>query len=210
MPVIAPGVELPPLATAADLDARGITPASDAQAVALLAAASAAVREAAGYVISRTPSTVTLPAPDGQWLPLPGAVLSVESVSINGVAEPDFTLVDGMLWRHWGWRRHVSWQSYRGALPRVTVTYTHGYEPVPADIVDLVCALVGSAVAAAEGGYQATAGLQSRTRQIDDYRETDTYETGSAGVVGRMEIPKPTRDWLRNRFFGGVSTTGVR
>lgn len=193
----------PPLATAADLDARGIS-YTPAQADAFLAAASEAVRDAAGYVISRTVSTVTFEAPSGPWLPLSWPVVSVASVSVDGTVVDDWRLVDGRLWRQVGWRAD------RHEPSVVSVTLTHGYDPVPADIVDLVCAMVGSAVAASADGYQSTSGLQSRTRQVDDYRETDTYETGAAGVSGRMELPAPTRDWLRRRFSGAVFTTGAR
>jgi hypothetical protein len=193
-------VVIAPLAAAADLSARGITIPPGADVDALLAAASDSVRAAAGCPITRVTSTVTVGAPDGQWLTLPGPVHSVDDVSVDGAEVTSWRLVDGSLWLREGWRSHCS----PGV---VTVTLTHGYDPVPADIVDLVCSLVASGASAVEAGeYESTAGLQSV--KIDDYSET--YETGSNAVTGRMELPKVTREWLRQRFAGSAFVTGSR
>lgn len=190
-----------PLAVAADLAARNIDPGPAEAADALLSAASEAVRSAAGVPISQHTATFDVPAPDGQYVELPQPVVSVEAVAVDGDPVADFRLVGGRLWRSSGWR---------GCSPAVvTVTGTFGYAEVPADIVDLVCALVGAAARDVEGGYAATAGVQSRTRRIDDYSEHDTFETGVNGVSAPMELPKPTREWLRRRFSGGVFTSGV-
>src|SRR5690606_39459193 len=47
------------------------------------------------------------------------------------------------------------------------VTLTAGYEEVPADIVDLVCSMVGYAMAEAEGGgYARRSDLRSEERRV--------------------------------------------
>ncbi|MFM9815823.1 hypothetical protein ACKI16_46040, partial [Streptomyces scabiei] len=87
---------LDPLATVADLEARGLTvdPSETTVVETFLAEASAAVREAAGVPISQTVSTVALEGPDNsQWLTLPGPpILSVSAVEIDGVAVTDWRL----------------------------------------------------------------------------------------------------------------------
>src|SRR5690606_10556728 len=128
---------------------------------ALLASASAAIRDAAGVPISRTTATITLATPAGRRLDLPPPVQSVDSVAIDGGPVTDWSLVDNSLWRVRPWTRP-------GGIPKpVTVTLTFGLSEVPADIVDLVCNLVAAGLAHAEGGYESSAGKLSE--RIDDY-----------------------------------------
>lgn len=191
---------LAPLATATDLSARGIS-TDDTDAVdAFLAAASAAVRDAAGCTISATSSTINTEGGSGRWLPLPGwAITSVDEVAISGTVVTDALLVSGRLWRRCGWL-----DCYEPAI--VTVTYSQGLSEVPADIVDLVCSLVGAALASApEGGYAATTGKQYES--IDDYRVG--YTTGADAVASVMELPTRTRQSLAARFGTAVTVTGA-
>lgn len=187
---------LPPLADVADLNARGIETSNETLINALLASASEAIRDAAGVPITKVTATVTLPTPPSRRLRLPATpVREVTAVTLNGEPIADWTLRGDSLWRPCGWQRV-------GDIPgEVEITFTAGLDETPADIVDLVCNLVGAGVAHAAAGYQArNSNVQSEA--IDDYRVT--YVTGEDGTVSPVvELPARTRDWLRARFGGG-------
>lgn len=199
---------LAPLAQAADLDTKGVD-ISNAPLVALmLDVASSVIREAAGSTISQETSTVKVMAPDGRWLTLPGPVTAVASVLLDGVAFADWKFIGGMLWHPWGWSygtytyqrpfRHDIW------IPvEVTVTYTHGYVEVPADIVNLCADLAKLGIESASQQSRPAA-LLSSTESIDDRSETFQY-AANAGTL--MELPEATQQWLAQRFGAGVYVT---
>ncbi|MFD3573850.1 hypothetical protein [Streptomyces sp. NPDC058644] len=190
---------LAPLATVADLEARGVTlePSEVVTVNVYLDVASAAVRDAAGSPISETASTVVL---EGEPLPrlrLPGLpVRSVSAVALDGVAVADWRLASGALVRAAGWRP--------GCGPsEVEVTYVHGLAEVPADIVDLVCRMVGQELASLRSG-EALARTPDRER-IGDY----SVEYGSA-ETGTLTLTRYQRDRLAARFGGNVATARAR
>lgn len=191
------------LAVTADLSARGIPTTDTAGVAALLAAAQAAVRDAAGCAISKETSTVTLSTEASNRLELPSRpVHSVAAVSLDGEAltvGTDVLLRGSALWLVDGpWQR-------RGAVPgEVVVTFTHGLETVPADIVDLVCSLVAGGLAAKAAGYEAHTGVQYES--TDDYRVG--YLTGDDAVASVMELPERTKRSLRKRFGSQVLVAG--
>jgi hypothetical protein len=198
-------VALDPLATLANLAARGLTVAAGTEttvAATYLDVASTAVREAAGVPISRTTSTVVLEGPVTQWLTLPGPpIVSVASVEIDGEAVTDWRLRSHRLWRACGWSP--------GCEPsEAEVTQTHGLDPVPSDIVDLVCRITGTALA----DYRADpegAGLAAgdiRSERIGDY--SVTY--GDSGLITAMELPDYLRERLAARFGGGATIVRSR
>lgn len=190
------------LATTADLSARGI-PVTDTDGVtAFLAAASSAVRGAAGCPISKETSTVTLSTEASRRLELPSRpVHSVASVTLDGEAltvGTDVLLRGSSLWREDPWQR-------QGAVPgEVVVTFTHGLETVPEDVVDLVCSLVAGALAAKAAGYEAHTGVQYES--TDDYRVG--YLTGEDAVASVMELPERTKRALRRRFGSQALVAG--
>lgn len=186
------------LAVTADLTARGITPSSADLSVALLASASAAIRDAAWCSITSTTGTVTLTGYGARWLKLPGyAITAVSAVVLDDVATTDFRLVDGALYRASGWGI--------GHEPSfIEVTYTQGLADVPADIVDLTCSLVAAGVARAADGYDPMRGISSE--RIDDYQRS--FTRGADEVVAPMELPTATRQWLASRFGNGVAVIG--
>lgn len=197
---------LEPLATAADLSARGIPVDEtdpDPTIAALLDAASAAVRDAAGSPISKVESTVTIAGEPSVRLDLPSRpVISVSAVSVDGVALTegvDYVLRGDALWRLRG-----PWATRGAVPPQVEVTFEHGLPEVPADIVDLVCALVAGGLAAREDGYDQHRSLTYEA--IDDYRRG--FQQGDAGPVSPMELPARTRRWLRTRFGSGAAVVG--
>ncbi|MGX1512233.1 hypothetical protein [Streptomyces collinus] len=193
---------LAPLATTADLEARGLTidPSEAAVVGVYLGVASAAVREAAGAVISRTTSTLTLEGPAGQWLTLPSPpIVSVASVSIDGRPVTDWRLRSERLWRAAGWS---------GCEPsEVEVTQIHGLAEVPVDIVDLVCRMTAAALVAyrsEDGGEGLAAGKEVTSERLGDW--SVTY--GSDGRISEMELTQFWRDRLAARF--GSSVTALR
>lgn len=117
------------LATLPDLQARlGETPIDDeTRAAALLADASAAVTRLARNVIARGERTTTTvwPGRNGTF-PLTGHNIADVSATIDG--QPvDIQQVSATRW-------------YVGrAFVATAVTYTAGYDPVPADIIGVIC-----------------------------------------------------------------------
>jgi len=177
---------LSPLADVSDLPA-GTSGDTDRA----LRVASAAVRDAARVSISRATSTVVVDGGRANLLRLPGPVISVATVLIDGTAVTDFETLSYGLWRHCGW----------GYDPKpITVTYTHGLLVVPDDVIDLVVDLALAWLTHRAEGGGSTAGLKSV--RLDDGAETYTDE--AAGQVSPVFIPEVTRNWLARRFGGGV------
>ncbi|MFC4494070.1 hypothetical protein ACFPA8_07980 [Streptomyces ovatisporus] len=196
---------LTPLATQADMEARGVTVAlSEELALAtFLDTASATVREAAGCPISETTDTVVLEGGRDLRLPLPGPPVStVSAVLVDGVAVSDWTLRSGALLRDAGWQSGCT-------PPEVTVTYTHGLPTVPADIVDLVCrlaakSLVGLRTSPEDAGLAAPPLVSER---IGDYSAVYSYNTP---LHTEAELPDYLRGRLRARFGGGAGVVRLR
>lgn len=192
------------LATLADLAARGLTVTAQEETVAetYLDVASTAVREAAGVPISQTTSTVSLEGAAAEWLSLPGPpIVSVASVEIDGEAVTDWRLRSHRLWRACGWST--------GYGPSdVEVVQTHGLDPVPSDIVDLVCRIAATALAdyRADPEDAGLAAADIRAERIGDY--SVTY--GDSGLITTMELPDYLRERLAARFGAGAAMVTLR
>lgn len=190
---------LDPLATVADLEARGLTVDASETDIAeqYLEVASAAVREAAGAPISETTSTITLEGEAGQRLTLPGLPVSeVASVELDGAAVTDWRLRSQRLWRAAGW-------TGCDGPSEVEVTYTHGLPTIPADIVDLVCRMAAGALKAQRSEEDGT-GLATEvitSERIGDYAVT----YGGDGRISEMDLPQYWRERLEARFGGGAA-----
>ena len=138
---------LPSLATVADLATllgRTFTPQQELQAQALLDQASSVVRAYVRQDITKatTTDTFTMRRVDALRYGCAGMVTlpqrpieSVTSVQVNGVETADWWL-DGneLLLRAWSWARPPAAHQ----PPQATVTYTHGWDPVPGDIAAIV------------------------------------------------------------------------
>jgi hypothetical protein len=185
-----------PLATVADLEARGvvIAPEEAGPLAVWLDVASELVRDAAGSPISATDSTVTLEG-SGSRLMLPGQpVTAVSGVSVDGVAVSDYKLRSGAVWRPCGFPDGSE----------VVVSYMHGLPVVPADIVDLVCRLAGQELAAFRSGETASRPL--KTERIGDYAVGyDTDVTSGTMVLTDFQVGR-----LAARFGKGAGTVRVR
>lgn len=196
------------LAQAADLDTKGVDISNMPLVELMLGVASSVIREAAGNTISQETSTVKVMAPDGRWLTLPGPVTAVSAVLLDGAAFADWKFINGMLWHPWGW----SYGTYTYQRPfrrdiwipvEVTVTYTHGYAEVPADIVNLCADLAALGVQAA-GQKSTPANVIAASYTIDDYTERLQYSDKARTA---MELPDVTKEWLAQRFGTGVYVT---
>ncbi|MEV4908713.1 hypothetical protein AB0N46_29220 [Streptomyces albidoflavus] len=200
---------LPSLVTVAELAAllgRTFTPAQEAQAQALLDQASSVVRAYVRQGLTRATSTLTVSMRRadpvlhqcGGLVTLPQRpVVDVASVSVDGVSTQD--------WWQEGQEillRSGAWSSPPTAHrpPQVTVTYTHGFDPVPGDIKAIVAQAAnrvmvnpGAVRSETVGGESVTylipatgealGVLLSRTEQrvLDRYRRT----SGTVQVRGR-------------------------
>jgi len=165
-------VPLPAFATTADLQTYVLglgqpapTSAQQALATMLLDALSQAVREDTGQLITRGTTTATLyPACAAVDLLLPQQpVVSVGAVTVDGIAATGWSVQHGWLHNPDGWAR-------RDADTEVTVTWTYGYDPDPADVVLYVL------MATAEG--------LDGARQIDNERLGDYAVTFAANPPG--------------------------
>lgn len=183
------------LATLTDLGVY-VTVTDTALANALLAAVSSEVREAAGVPITRATSTVTLAGTSEQFLDLPGwPVRTVETVTLDGVAVTDYKIRDARLWRAYGW--------YDQSVD-VVVTYDHGLDEVPADLVRLVCMFTAAGLNAAAGGFGAHRGVAYE--RGDDYQIG--YQQGSDEVVDPTALTDRVKADLSARFGGSAAVTG--
>lgn len=190
---------LEPLATVADLVARGVTVAESetAPVTTYLGVASSLVRDAAGTPITETTSTVVLEGGHDKRLRLPGSpIRSVSVVGIDGTAVTDYKLASGALWRELGW--HAAHWTANGFRSRdepseVTVTYLHGLPAVPDDIVDMVCRLAGQALSQFRSG-------DPLARMIESERIGD-YQVKYSGVeTGILSLSDAQRSRLAARF----------
>ena len=185
------------LAVHEDLEVRGIN-AGQAEA-ALLAAASDAIRAEAGSLIGRATSTVTFSTEASRRLELPARpVISVDSVRLDGEPVADYKVRGSSLWRDCYWQRP-------GAVPsEVEVTFTHGWDPIPAVVIDLVCSLVAAGVSAIGDNYDPKRRMSYE--RIDDYQYG--LRTGDDEITSVMELPPRTTAMLRRRFGIGSTVTG--
>lgn len=193
---------LPPLATAADLQAAGAS-GTDAALDLALRRASARVR---GYtrqdIILVENDTIVLPGGD-RVLRLPQYPLVVDGshpltvveiadfsgIEWTAVEDRDFSRLGNELTRGYPWQaptRLMGWPWNRAQgvwAPKVRVTYSHGYSEVPEDIVDVVLDLATMNLSNPENLRQVS---------IDDYQRTFASET-----IGSAKLTQQHREDLR-------------
>ncbi|MFD8577151.1 hypothetical protein ACFV1H_17695 [Streptomyces virginiae] len=186
---------LPPLATAADLAAAGATGSSDAMDLALRRASARVRRFTRQDITFVSGETVEL-AGGERVLRLPqyplvvddGNPLTVVEVADFGgtdwtaVEDRDYSRLGNELTRGYPWQapsRLMGWPWCGPSgvwAPKVRVTYSHGYDEVPDDIVDIVLDL-------------ATMNLTNpgnlREVAIDDYRQVYASETIGGARLSR-------------------------
>lgn len=196
---------LPPLATAADLEAAGAT-GGDAAMEMAIRRASARVRRYTRQDITFVPGdTIDLPGGE-RVLRLPQYPLVVNSdnpltvvevADFSGIEwvaleDRDYSRLGNELTRGYPWQaptRLMGWPYSRAQgvwAPSVRVTYSHGYTEVPDDIMDVVLDLATMNLANPENLRQVS---------IDDYQRTYASETiGSAALTrDHKEALRPFR-----------------
>jgi hypothetical protein len=200
---------LPPLATAADLQAAGAT-GTDAALELALRRASARVRRYTRQDITFVESeTITLPGGE-RVLRLPQYPLVVDDthpltlvevadfsgVEWEAVEDRDYSRIGNELTRGYPWQapnRLMGWPWNRALGiwgPKVCVTYSHGYGEVPDDIVDVVLDLATMNLANPENLRQVS---------IDDFQRTFASETiGSAKLT--QQHKEDLRPYRRTAF----------
>lgn len=193
---------LPPLATAADLEAAGAT-GSDAQLEMALRRASARVRrytrQDITFVIG---DTIDLPGGE-RVLRLPQYPLAVDAdhpltvievadfsgIEWTALENRDYSRLGNELTRGYPWQapmRLMGWPYNRAQgvwAPKVRITYSHGYTEVPDDIMDVVLDLATMNLANPENLRQVS---------IDDYQRTYASET-----IGSAALTKDHKEALR-------------
>ena len=132
----------------------------------MLARASARIRRAAGQQISQTTSTVRLTAWRGH--------VTLPSPPISAVSEVLRVLYDGTTETYEGWLFDGHNRINRVCSGDVIVTFTHGFNPIPDELLELVCSVASRLGATPDGGGM-EAGIRSES--IDDYSVTYAAES---------------------------------
>lgn len=172
-----------PLASVADLEARlgrTLTGEEATRAAALLVDASAAARSYTGQQFIEDETTVRLKVSRGK-VRLPQApatgVTTVEDTDENPVT---FTWLMGQTVEVStqvpdGW----AFEPYSQGLQVVDVTYSHGYETVPDDVIAVVCQIAGRAL----GATAESSGVQSETIRTYSYSLGGAAASGPVGML---------------------------
>jgi hypothetical protein len=169
-----------PLATEADIAARlsrALTGTEAARVDALLTDASAAVRSHVPQEFTRATTTDRLLVRRGVVRLPQRPVIAIDAV-IGATGNPVLYRWDGddLLHSTGDVPDTFAWVPYCDGPRYVDVTYTHGYAPIPDDIVAVVCSIVTRAL----GRIPTDAGLTSES--IAGY----SYSIGSAAAAGGL------------------------
>lgn len=191
-----------PLASIDDVQERlGVTfTGADADRVeALIRDASAKVRNYTGQTFTLEETTDRLKARNGRLTLPQRPVVEVATVQDTNAVDVDYTLTNDILWLNttWSGLAPFDWEPRTTPLGYVDVTYTHGYETIPDDILAVVCQIVGRAY----GVNSQTAGLTGET--IAGYSYT-MGSVGGAGAVGLLPEERAVLDAYRR--IGGLAT----
>lgn len=194
---------LPPLATAADLAAAGATGSAEAMDLALRRASARVRRYTRQDITFVSDDTVELCGGE-RVLRLPQYPLLVDDghpltvvevadfsgVEWTAIEDRDYSRLGNELTRGYPWQAPTRlmgwpWNRPQGVwAPKVRVTYSHGYDEVPDDIVDVVLDL-------------ATMNLSNpgnlREVAIDDYRQVFASES-----IGGARLSKSHKEDLRS------------
>jgi hypothetical protein len=182
---------LEPLATRADVEALAGPELSldPARVDRLLAMASAAVRNWTGQTISlvEDDAVIVISAGTNELVLAERPVIEVTEVAIEGRA-PEA----GFAWDAFGSLRRASGLPWGLRYDHVAVTYTHGWETVPDDVVGLVAAKVARFMAMGEANPSGLKALQ-----VGAMSETYTNAAGTEGALGPGVLTKDEREALR-------------
>jgi hypothetical protein len=188
---------LDPLATTDDLAVRlgrELTETETAQAEALLAGASQRVRTYTGLdftLVEDDTAQIKVRNGIGRLPQRPVvAVTSVDDLNSNTVTftwlGDDLVRLSPLVDSPW------LYEAWRNPIPEVTVTYDHGYEDIPADVIDVVCSMAARSLSRGPD----SGAIQSES--IAGYSYT-LGATAAAGTVGLLNDEKAALDVYRRR-----------
>ena len=189
--------DLAPFATSSDLATRigaTYTVAEAARVDELLADACDELRTMIGQPLSRLTSTVVLHTDQLGQVILPAVpVISVATVTVDAL-EVEHTLRDDVLFV----------PATVGRDDPVTVTFTHGWDPVPRELVKFACVMAAAVLqgSAKTGALGLVAGVSRRQESIDDYTAIVDAPTSAETIATAMSLPDPVVERLR-RSYGG-------
>lgn len=201
----------PPLATVADVQLL-FGPFADEEVDKLgqlLAVASAAVRAFCRQTLSRvTDDEVTIVSSGTTFLTLgQRPVVDVSEVEVMASGpwffEPGSWPAAGRFtWDAFGHLHRVDGLTWGLRYDPVRVVYSHGFDPVPPDLVGLVAAKVANSVAASAAN---PGGL--RSLQVGAMSETYSNSAGSAAALGAATLTEAEQDALRSAGYrqGAIS-----
>lgn len=186
----------------ADVEARlgrALTATEVARVAALIADASASIRNYTRQEINEDTTTATLRVRNGR-IRLPQRPVTAVATVVNVNGDPVIYQWDGSdsisslsnvpdTW---------AWEPFRGGVLTLDVTYTHGYNPIPDDIIAVGCSIVMRSL----GREPVDAGIQSES--IQGYSYT-LGVIGAAGAVGLLDSEKDILESYR-RVGGQIST----
>lgn len=191
----------PALATADDLatvlKVEPFTGLEKVQVDKLLDLASGELRSIIGHPISRMTSTVTVWADRRGQLELPAApVVSVDEVIVEGQT------LDPSSYK-------LRWRTLYLPVCRddvVEVTFTHGFEEIPEDLVKWTLVLAQAMKAGVDqtDSLGLTAGVVQRSEAIDDYQVSmQSGEAAGGDGTSGMTLPQRIQEQLRAAYGGG-------
>jgi hypothetical protein len=190
---------LPPLASQADLEAALQRTLDPVQAAAALRRASGRVRKHCRQELTfHAADTVELPG-GSRLLRLPQRPVVVDAtntltvvelfgisdVEMEALERRDFSRIGSQLTRgqsYWAPTRLMGWPWMRPQgiwADRVRVTYSHGYQEIPDDLLDVVVDIAAMTM---------TNPMGLRSEAIDDYSRTFASETIGSGTLSPDHI----------------------
>lgn len=194
-----------PLATTADVEerlGRSLTSAETDRIDALLADASATVRTYTGQQFTKATTTDKLRIRNGV-IRLPQRPVA----SVSSVVDPNANAVlytfDGIDRIYTGTNvpDTFTFEAWSTPLNVLTVTYVHGYDDIPDDIVGVVCSMASRAL-----GVNPTAAAVVQEAVGPFSRSVGSI--GAAGAIGLLPAERETLD--RYRSVGGFVQTGPK
>lgn len=195
------------LCTRLGIETPGVGTPKYQQLETLLEDASGEMRAVIGQDLTRSTSTVQLYV-DGietrlfqgrrlrmGYVTLPAVpVVLIQEVQVNGVTVGP----DAMLLRH-----NTLYIPNAHLEDWLEVTYTHGFETLPEELVKWTCVLAAATRSAAEktGALGTTAGISQHSQTIDDY--TEGWANYSGYKAPGMSVPPEIGVRLRALYGGG-------
>lgn len=181
-----------------------LSEAQKARVAFLLVDASARVRRyCQGQQFTKSTTTERLQVRNGRVVLPQRPVLAVTSVQVLGSAVSTTFIWEGLDSLAVGANTFGSfgWEPFRFGLTVVDVTYEHGYDPIPDDIIGVVCSIVLRSL----GQSPTATGVTSET--LGGYSYT-TGTIGAAGPFGLLPDERETLDAYR-REAGFVTTASI-